>query len=83
MLEQEWYDGIRNGWTPLCDRCNDNINRDNFYDNRNQRGVYCEKCWNWIHIKKWVCSECKATGTIRSDRKLVLKHCKEEVIWSS
>ena len=52
-LELEWYDNVRNGWSALCDKCNENINRDNFFDNRNERGVYCEKCWNYIHLQRW------------------------------
>ena len=29
-MEYEWYENVRNGFTPLCDRCNENINRDEF-----------------------------------------------------
>ncbi len=81
-LEQEWYDNIRNGWIPLCDKCNENINRDNFFDNRNERGVYCEKCWNYIHIRKWECDTCKSTGSMRHESEILLKNCcGNEVTW--
>lgn len=75
MLEYEWYENVRNGWEALCDRCNDNINRDEFFTQRNQRGVYCERCWNWIHLKKYRCNKCDSSGTLRSERPINLKSC--------
>jgi hypothetical protein len=86
MLELEWYEGVRAGLSQFCDRCLSlnkitNINRDEFFTQRNQRGVYCEGCWNWIHLRKWKCSICQATGTLRNERLLDLNHCGELVIW--
>ena len=81
MLETEWYENVRNGFTPLCDRCNENIDRDSFFNNRNERGVYCEKCWNWIHLKKWKCVVCNSTGTHRGEKTVLKKHCGEIVLW--
>lgn len=80
-MEYEWYENVRNGFTPLCDRCNENINRDEFFTQRNHRGVYCEGCWNWIHLRKWKCNICQATGSHRSEKLLPKLHCKEEVTW--
>ena len=80
-LELEWYDNIRNGWNPLCDRCYNNISRNDFFENRNERGVYCEKCWNWIELKKWGCNICGSKGTIRSERLLIKTCCGKEVLW--
>jgi len=81
MLEYEWYENVRNGFTPLCDRCNENINRDEFFTQRNHRGVYCEGCWNWIHIKKWKCDTCGLTGTLRSEKLPIKVCCGKEVSW--
>ena len=80
-MEYEWYENVRNGFTPLCDRCNDNINRDEFFTQRNHRGVYCEGCWNWIHLRKWKCSVCNCKGSIRSERNLLKTCCDKEVLW--
>ncbi len=80
-LELEWYSNVRNGWTPSCDKCNENINRDNFTHNRNERGVYCEKCWNYIHIRKWECDTCKSTGSMRHEIILPKVCCEENVTW--
>ena len=82
MLETEWYENVRNGFVPLCDRCNDGINRDEFFSQRNPRGVYCYSCWNWIHLRKWKCNVCDSTGSLRSEKLLPILHCKEEVTWS-
>ena len=82
MLEYEWYENVRNGWEALCDRCNENINRDEFFTQRNQRGVYCEGCWNWIHLKKWKCNNCESSGTMRNERLLPKVCCGQEVSWS-
>ena len=68
MLELEWYEGVRNGFIPLCDRCNENINRDEFFTQRNHRGVYCEGCWNWIHLQRFECGNCGLKKTLRSER---------------
>ena len=79
--ETEWYENVRNGFIPLCDRCNENICKEEFDYNRNDRGVYCGKCWNWIHLRKWKCLVCNGTGTHRGDKKIVKSHCGEEVVW--
>lgn len=80
-MEYEWYNMVRSGYSALCDRCYENINRDEFFTQRNQRGVYCEKCWNWLHLRKWECKKCHSTGTHRSERILPLIHCGENVTW--
>jgi len=67
MLELEWYENVRNGFIPLCDRCNENINRDEFFTQRNQRGVYCYSCWNWIHLQHYT-DEDGNKHSIRSER---------------
>jgi len=68
-LEFEWYDNVRAGLIPLCDRdLTHNINRDDFFENRNARGVYCPPCWNWIHLKKGTCSKCGSKMTHRSEK---------------
>ena len=81
MLELEWYENVRNGFIPLCDRCNENINRDEFFTQRNHRGVYCEKCWNFVNLRKWKCIVCSSTGSLRNERLLDLNHCGELVLW--
>ena len=80
-LELEWYECVRAGLEALCDRCNENISKDNFDSNRNQRGVYCYSCWNFIHLRKWKCNTCKSTGTMRNERLLPKICCEENVIW--
>ena len=74
-LELEWYENVRNGWSALCDRCSVNINKDEFFSQRNQRGVYCDKCWTYINLQKWKCIVCNSTGTHRSYMKIVKLHC--------
>ena len=81
MLETEWYENVRNGFVPLCDRCNENICKEEFDSNRNDRGVYCGKCWNWIHIKRFKCKQCENSGTLRSERILPKVCCGEQVTW--
>ena len=73
--ETEWYENVRNGFVPLCDRCNDNINRDEFFTQRNQRGVYCEKCWNWIHLKRGKCEGCGSVKTHRGYQRILPMTC--------
>lgn len=81
MLEYEWYENVRNGWEALCDRCNENINRDEFFTQRNQRGVYCERCWNWIHLMKFKCDICESSGSMRSEVRPFKLCCGREVTW--
>ena len=76
-FEKEWYEHVRNGWTPLCDRCNDEINKDEYDSNRNERGIYCEKCWNWIHIQKFKCIVRGCKKSIRSEKLLPFECCGE------
>jgi len=81
-LELEWYEGVRNGNNYLCDRCNEReLNIDEFRYLRNQRGVYCENCANWIVLKKFKCNKCHSKGTLRSENILPKTCCGEEVTW--
>ena len=82
MLEYEWYENVRNGDQYLCDRCNDKVlNIDEFRYNRNNRGVYCDGCRNWIELKKWKCDICGSKGTIRSEKLPIKVCCGKEVSW--
>ena len=80
--ETEWYENVRNGFTPLCDRCNENIDRDSFFNNRNQRGVYCDSCFNWIHLQKGTCRDCGTFKTWRNTRILPMTCTCGGLIWS-
>lgn len=80
-MEQEWYDNVRNGGQYLCDRCNETVNIENFVNNRNNRGVYCDGCWNWIHLKGYKCNTCGSTGTLRSEKLPIKMCCGREVTW--
>ena len=79
----EYYEGINQGDWYLCDRCNVAKLRQDEYEN-NVRGDnrYCDECTNWIVIKRFKCSKCNNTGTLRSERILPKVCCGEEVIWS-
>jgi len=74
-MEQEWFENIRNGLTPLCDWCLDYkkkqtpLIKDDFFNRRNQRGVYCEKCWNWIHLQHYT-DDKGNKYTLRSERNI-------------
>lgn len=87
MLELEWYENVRNGFIPLCDRCIDvkgeatNINIENFQFNRYGDKVYCDGCWNWIHLMKFRCDICKSSGSMRSKVRPFKLCCGREVTW--
>lgn len=56
---------------PICDRCLD-VNQIStplsfwtYMINRKGKLVYCVRCWNWIHLKKWKCKKCHISGTHR------------------
>ncbi len=82
LIETEWYENVRNGDQYLCDRCSEVVNIDEFRYNRNNKGVYCTSCRNWIEIKRWKCSICNSNGTHRSTNEILLKNCcGKEVSW--
>ena len=45
---------------PICDRCLDvdkkqtRVNFINYFFKNINNFVYCDLCWNWINLKKWV-----------------------------
>jgi len=74
-MELSFYDHINNAEKYLCDRCNIvELREDEWSNNQNERGIYCDECWNWIHLKTWKCKKCNSSGTIRSER-IVIKKC--------
>ena len=86
-IETEWYENVRNGLSPICDRCADvkgemtNINIEQFQYNRYGDKTFCEGCWNWIHLKKWKCDTCGLTGSLRSEKLPIKVCCGREVSW--
>lgn len=53
-----------------CDRCKvAELREDEYENNRNARGIYCEECWNYIHLQKYKTPEGHLV-TIRSERKI-------------
>ena len=76
------------GDTYMCDRCNVAKLRHDEYEN-NVRDIvgsddkmrYCDECRNFIKMRKWSCSKCSSTGTLRNERLLDLNHCGELVLW--
>jgi len=69
-MESYFYEMLNNGMKYICDRDHVTVLReDEWNNNRNIRGVYCDECWCWIHLQTWT----DANGnnyTLRSERKL-------------
>jgi len=63
--------GKLKGYSPICDRCLDvdkKSNKISFIEYVKQRKgdlIYCEMCWNWIHLKHGTC-DCGTYVTMRS-----------------
>jgi hypothetical protein len=71
-----FYDNINLGLIYFCDRCQvAKLNEFEFLENIIDEYHYCGECWNWLHLKKWKCNQCKASGTLRSERDLLVKIC--------
>ena len=70
-LEQTFYDHLNNGEKYLCDRCNVVELLEHEYKFNHANGsIYCELCWNWIHLKKWT-DEKGNKHTLRSEREII------------
>ena len=69
---EEYYENINIGLTCFCDRCKVNkLNPYEYAKNYNENGVYCQECWNWIHLKKWT-DENGNKHTLRCERKVII-----------
>jgi len=67
-LITEYYSNINDAQKYICDRCGvAELRVDEYQNNRNERGVYCEECWNWIHLITW--TDSKGYHTLRSERR--------------
>ena len=69
-MESYFYEMLNNGFKYVCDRCNVvELRYDEWSNNRNQKGVYCDECWCWIHLQTYTKDGHKVT--IRSERKII------------
>jgi len=67
-MESYFYEMLNQGMKYLCDKCSVvELREDEWSNNRNQRGVYCDECWTWIHLQKWTDKKGNK-HTIRSER---------------
>lgn len=54
-MESEFYTHLNNGEKYFCDRCNvAELLEHEYKTNRANESIYCELCWNWIHLLKWI-----------------------------
>ncbi len=68
----DFYDHLNDGEKYLCDRCGTSqLRGDEYYTNRKNNFIYCDECWNWIHLQKWTDKDGHSI-TIRSERLIVL-----------
>ena len=62
---------LNSGMKYFCDRCKVvELREDEWNNNRNIRGVYCDECWCWIHLQKWTDKDGHKI-IIRSERKVI------------
>ena len=60
-----------------CDRCSDlgfpqmTIGIIDYIKNHNERGRYCQWCWNYIHLGHYNC-ECGSHSTLRSSHQTTM-----------
>ena len=81
----EYYEGINQGDSYLCDRCNvAKLHIDEYYGNHNptRDNRYCNECTTYIILRKWKCDKCESSGTLRNERLLPKVCCGQEVSWS-
>ncbi len=70
-MENYFYEMLNSGMKYLCDRCTVvELREDEWSNNRNVRGVYCDECWCWIHLQTWT-DEKGHKLTLRSERKVI------------
>jgi len=70
-MENYFYELFNLGMKYSCDRCKVvELREDEWANNRNVRGVYCDECWNWIHLQKWTDNKGNQFS-IRSERKII------------
>lgn len=74
-LEYEWYENIRNGLIPLCDRDYTPIHKEQFFNNQFKDRPFCDKCFNWVQLKVGTCENCKTTVSQRSFDLITTKPC--------
>lgn len=71
-MESIFWDRYNDGLRYMCDKCKVvELKYDEWDSNRNVRGIYCEECWNYIHLQTWI-DENGNTHSLRSER-LILK----------
>ena len=69
-MENLFYELFNLGMKYNCDRCKVcTLRDDEWSNNRNIRGVYCDECWCYIHLQKGTHANGN-TFTIRSERKI-------------
>jgi len=72
-MEQTFYDHLNNAEKYLCDRCGvAELREDEYNKNRKNDSIYCDECWNWIHLKKWTDKDGNH-HTLRSERIVLIK----------
>lgn len=68
-MESYFYEMLNSGMKYVCDRCDVvELREDEWSNNRNVKGVYCDECWCWIHLQTFERNGNKVT--IRSERKI-------------
>lgn len=66
-MESPFWKFFNQGMDYLCDRCKiAKLRVDEYESNRNQKGIYCDECWCWIHLQTY--TDENGTHTIRSER---------------
>ena len=80
-----YYEQINEGNKYACDKCQVVNLSENEYENYIQYQFhYCELCWNYLHLKKGVCS-CGSVMTNRSECSEIFLTCscgkKVELTW--
>lgn len=73
--------GRMTGNNYICDLCQEkglnymDLGIIDYLFHKNNRGRYCQWCWNWINLKKFKCENCKTSGSIRSEHLTSIMVC--------